>query len=138
MHRYYPAHSFEVQDGMSIGAFERLLSSTVGLKLIDWQRGPQPLLRMQVHTPLPKCGYSVMKKPQLEKPSYVGSMFAHHLRSEVVDIWDSMDRHAVLEGRERVIHAKYTDASGHPVEREIEHAAFEAALDRFLKGGALA
>jgi hypothetical protein len=37
MHRLYPVRRWEVQDGMGLGAFERLLSSKVGLHLIDWR-----------------------------------------------------------------------------------------------------
>jgi competence ComEA-like helix-hairpin-helix protein len=132
VHRLYPAMRFEVADGMSIGAFTTLTSSSVGLHLGDWQREPQPLLRIRVVEPAPNCGFRAMKTRGLAKPGYVARMFAENLRSGTVEMWDIDERQVALYGEQDAIRICHADRDG-----RIPHVQLPEALACFLTGGSL-
>ena len=140
VHRFYPTRSFEVPDGMSGEEFNLLRDDgkQERLKLLEWNREPLPLLRLQVLEPPANTEYKKMKRAELANAKEVGLDFERSLHTGKVEIWDILGRRATLNGSEAAIYVEFADPSGEKRSAEIPHASFGSALDRFLRGGSFA
>jgi hypothetical protein len=137
VHRFYPARSFEVADGMSGEDFEQLCDygKRVRLAIFDWNRDPLPLMRLQVHTPLTNSPYKKMKRAEFVNYRDVGQDFEKSLHSGRVEIGDVLGRHAFLKGSQEAIQVEVVDLEGRTQNVAVPHVSFRSALERFLNGG---